>query len=744
MRNMRKRLLIICILLCSLCAHAQLGRQFWFASPEMALHSADMRMYLCIAADSADADVTIAMPAMPSYSAQTVHVSAFDFQRIILAEDYASYMQHIAAYHNQIQPRAIQITASAPVSCYVQMTGVNGEIYTLKAENAIGKEFAWALQNQYRNSNSTSKKQTYANAYASAQIVATEDSTTVDIYPTRRLYGDTTILPRRVMLHRGEVYSFRADSKRAEAHPTATRIIADKPIAVLTMDDSMSPYQKYYGEDAVADQQVPVSLLSNDYIAIGNGLKWEGVLVTDITTDSTEFIPMNGRPALYIHRDHPTQVFQITGYGNEAGGTQLPQLYDGGSKRVLYARPSDSQWTKMHILTPATNIHAIYVDAQPVDTALFQPVPEAEEWAFATINISHLPLNRTIAVHSEAEKFHLAIIDASSAAKNKHGQSVPTSCSFGYFSDYAPAPEAPDTIPSDTVLIVVPPDINTPPDTITPPDTVLIVVPPDTIPSDTVRLLPPDTVPAKARKHHLMMYMQGAYAHHILHNNDFRWGLSYGVGLGFLYEYRHKHFLLNVGVGVLWQDVELRSQTKVTTPFVDSQGDDCTLHMKIHRKDRARMGYIEVPFLVGGQWSLFYLLGGIKVGVPLWGNTVSEARMTDIAMYDRYFVPFSNMANHGLQTDVPTIRDGALPTIMADTRLSLEMGLNLDRYRLGVYADYGAFWTKQENNTLSFMELTNPVEPATWSLRHPFNCSLINNAHPHNFMAGIKFTIVLY
>lgn len=725
---MRKRIYVILTLLCSLSTFAQVGQQFWFASPEMARHSADMQLQLCVFADSLDADITIAMPASSSFPVRTIHVPAFSHQTVLLAPDYTYYMRHIAAYHNSILPNALSISASAPVSCYIQMTGVNGEIYTLKGENALGTEFSLALQNRFRNSNTRTKHQIYENAYASAQVIATEDSTLVTIYPTQLLYPDTTLTPRQVMLHRGQVYSFRAVSKRAEAHPTATRIVASKPISVLTMDDSMSPYQKYMGEDAVADQQVPTSLLGTDYIALSNGLNWEGLLVTDLTTDSTEFISMRGREALYIHRNHPVQVLQLSGLGNEAGGTQLPTLYNSGSRRVVYARPNDSRWTRMHILTPTANTSAIRIDGQLLDTALFTPVPEAEEWSYATVDMSRHAKDKTITITSDGDIFHLSIIDASSAVRSKQGYAVPTSCSFGYFSSYAhPIPE---------------------PEVILPPVEVAEVAVVDTLP-----VLPPappvvveDTVPEKPKSegHHFAMYMLGAYSHIPFGNSDFRWGLGYGVGLGFLYEYQHNHFLLDLGVGVLWQDVEHRSESDASAAYTDTQGDECTLSMHIRRSDRVRMGYVEVPLLVGGQWNGFYLMGGVKAGVPLWGNTRSEARMSNWAMYDKYFVPFQQMPNHGLRLDEPVTRRHARPSYIADTRLSLELGLRLRRYRLGVYADYGVLWPKMDNGTTPLMDMTDPLQPSTWSLHHPLSSSVSNGKYAHTFFTGLRFTIVLY
>jgi len=720
---MRTKIVAILLVVFSLAVKAQVGKQFWFAAPEMAKHSADMQLRLCVFADSLDADVTILNP---HSSPLTIHLSAFSHQEVILAPDYSTYMQDIAVYHNQVMPRAIIITSEAPVSCYAQMTGVNGEIYTLKGENALGTDFVVALQNRFRNSNAITQSQIYTNAYSSAQIIATEDSTIVDIYPTELLYGDSAIVPRHILLNRGEVYSIRAASKRAQAHPVATRIVANHPISVLTMDDSMSPYQKYFGEDAVAEQQVPLPLLGNDYIAIANGTKWEGVFVTDLTTDSTEFISMNGQKALYIHRDHPIQVFQLTGYGNEAGGTQLPSLGNSGSRRVIYSRPTDSKWTWMHILTPTENKNHILINAQRVDPSLFQPVPEAAHWSFATINVSQIATSQTIVVTSDKDIFHLSVIDASSAAVNAQGKAIPTSCSFGYFSSYGKIekPENPEMIEA----------LETPdtPETLEIIDTLEIL--------DTLETL--DTIDTPT-PHHFTLYMEGAYSHLPFGNRDFTWGLGYGAGIGFLYEYENKHFLLNLGVGFLWQDVEHRSQTDMSVPFTDTQGDESTLMMRIKRSDRVRMGYVEVPVLIGGIWKGFYLLGGVKAGVPLFGNTRCEARMTNYAVYDQYFVPFSEMSNHGLQVDVPTTRTESRPKFVADTRASLELGLHLDRYRLGLFADYGVLWPKLDNGSTPWMQLNNPVEPATWELHHPLASSVSNGACTHTLLAGVKFTIRL-
>lgn len=728
-------LILLCI--CPQFVWSQEGKQFWFAAPEMALHSQDMSLELYLFADDQPAEVVISMPADTSFALMTVHLDAKTSRHITLNPTYQEYMQQMASYHNKVNNRGLLLSADQPISAYIQMTGVNSETYSLKGERALGTDFMAAIQNHYRNSNSISQHNTYTNAYSSAQIIATEDSTWVTIEPTQVLYGDTTIVPRTVMLNRGQVYSFRAVSKRAEAHITATRIRSSQPIVVMTMDDSMSPYRKYYGEDAVAEQMVPSSLLGTDYIAMGNGLKWEGVVITDLQTGKSEFRPMNGQTTMVIHSETPVQVFQITGYSNEAGGAQLPTLDNAGSLVTHYARLANSHWTWFNVLTPTTNTAHLTMNEEPIDSTIFQPVPDAPEWSVAKIDVSSFEIGQFIELRSSKERFHMAVVDATSivqsSAADRHY--VATSCSYGYFSDYVL--QQPVEIPPVVVVDTVPPVIM---DTIPEiPDTIVVV---DTI------VVPPDTTPVqkKERHGHFALYLEGAYSHIPFGNSDFRWGLGYGAGIGFLYEYQKNHFLLDVGVGFLWQDVEHRRNQDMSMPWIDSQGSESTLYLRAHRNDRSRMGYVEVPILVGGTWNWFYLLGGVKVGVPVFGNTRCQVRATDVAMYDQYWVPFIEMPNHGIRTNVPVEHKGDKLDAQVDTRLSLEIGANLGsderaRYRLGLYADYGLLFPNK-NHDAPWMDSHDAVHMERWEMNHPLLSSEANSHWAQNLFMGIKMTII--
>ena len=751
MKHTIKHIYLLCALLCTMGAQAQLGRQFWFAAPEMAQHSKDMSLRLYLVTHTEAAEVTICMPANEHFAPQTFHIAPDGFQEVVLAADYTAFMERFAAYHNRVNTNALCIVSDQPIGAYVQMTGVNSETYTLKAENALGTDFRLAGQNTYRNSNSFPKHETYRNAYSSAQIIATEDSTVVIVTPTQLLFGDNQLIPRQVKLNRGEVYSFRADSKQAESHIAGTHIEADKPVVVNTMDDSMSPYQDYYGEDAVADQMVPSSLLGTDYIAIGHGLKWEGVCITDLETGETEFWYMGDNEVRFIHRDQPVQVFQISGHRNEAGGTQLPPL-TAGSRQVQYKRLGDSQWCWFHVLTPSSNIANFQIDGAPLDSTVFKTVEDAPEWSYAVLNMDNRNKNDVITVTSSGEPFQMSVIDASSARQSADGRPVPTSCSFGYFSNYTT-----DSIPRI--------------DTIVKPDTIIV---PDTVKVDSVPRKP------KYGPHSILIYGEGMCSHIPFGNTDFQWGLGYGAGIGLLYQYQRNHFLLNVGAGFMWQDTEHKRTIHTTNNIIDSQGTPCIVQSTNVRSDRSRLGYVELPVLVGGTWGGFYLLGGVKIGAPLFGNTLCRTRVTDDAIYDRYFVPFEDMTNHALRFDVPYEQKKERIDYKFDTRLSLELGVNLGdvtmrrhtlaptdtldslsaapmeeiilpeeqpepavECRLGVFADYGLLWLPY-TGTQAWLDDSNFMQVEKWQMSHPLNSTLNNRNRAQNFFVGIKITILFH
>lgn len=789
-------LLLLCVFLVSV--RAQVGTQFWFASPELALHSRDMSYRLYIFAEGEETDVIVSMPAEPSFTPIHVHVEANGYQEVILAQSYTEYMDNFITEHGTKDTRGLSISSSAPISAYIQMTGVNGEAYTLKGDNALGTEFYISMQNKY--SNCILKSPVYERAYSSAQIVATEDGTEVVITPTKPIGYNESMKPIIIHLNRGETYAFCASSKDAAAHLTGTHIQSTKPIAVNSTDDSMSPHPDIYGEDLAADQILPNIICGTDYIAIGRGLSWEGVFITaledntTITTigqtapkkgdatllgehswtlnrNQTQFVSLGKTTAaLYIHASHDIQVFQLTGYHNEAGATQLPSLYRSGSKEVQYVRMSDSKYMNVHILTPSTNIAHIQCNGQPLDSTIFIPLLGNQDWSYAVIDASKMALGQRIQFQSTEDIFHMGVIDATSILPpNNKGRIVMTSCTYGYFSSYytpemdekfgreviPPLANRIDTIPVQDTLPKIAPIVVTKTDTI---------VPQDTLPQTH------DTIPAV--QHRLAVYVEGGYAHLPSFIQGARWGAGYGAGAGLLYELQKNHFIFDVGAGFLWEKTQDKLPTqKFSREYIDTQHSPNTLVYSMTRSDWTQLGQVEIPILFGGSWDHVYLLGGFKIGIPVWGKTAIHANISNEAFYDQYWVPLSQMDNHGLRFDVPENREGARIDYKVDTRVSFEFGVNLGKARLeqkdtttmaldsvpvmpevqqpspvtcrlGVFADMGAMWPIQKISNAPLYETTHPFNYSTWQMNHLLMSNEVNNHYIHNFIVGIKLTIL--
>ena len=796
-----KRIYIIISFVTILCGslYAQVGTEFWFAAPELALHSRDMSYRLYLFAEAEATDVTVSMPAESSFSPITVHVDEGGYQEIMLAKSYEEYMNTYIAKNGSKGGRGLYISSKAPISAYVQMTGVNGEAYALKGDNALGIDFYVSQQNLY--TNCIMAGEVYEHAFSSVQIVATEDSTEVTIEPTVGIGFTASRKPIVVMLNRGETYAFRASSKDGALHLTGTHITSTKPIVVNSTDDSMAPHPKIYGEDLAADQILPAIVCGTDYIAIGRGLSWEGLFVTaledntivsfigqsepvngEVTTveaktlvlakNQTQFVPLGKtNAAVYLHASKDVQVFQISGYHNEAGATQLPSLYRSGSKQVQYVRLADSKYMNVHILTPTTNIAHITCNDELIDSTMFIPLQGNKDWSYAVIDASMMPLGKRIQFRSSKDVFHLGVIDATSILKpNKQGKIIMTSCTYGYFSSYY-TPEMDIKYGREVI-----PPLAGRKDTLKVKDSLSIKAP-----SVERKAIPEDTVieqdSTKSLQHHFAIYMEGGYAHLPAFVNDVKWGTGYGAGAGLLYELQKEHFIFDIGAGFLWEKSQHKMPiTEFQKEYIDTQNAQNTLVYSIKRSDWTQIGQVDIPILFGGSWKHVYLLGGIKIGVPVWGRTDVNTSISNIAIYNQYWVPLSQMDNHGLRFDVPENRVETRLDYKLDTRLSFEFGFNIGpdlivhndtiasdslaiadtmaqtvasttkpskvRCRLGVFADMGALWPIQSFENMPLCAPEDAFNYSTWQLNHVLKSDAMNERYIHNFMVGIKFTVL--
>lgn len=731
---MKRLILIVLLCLSLLPMWAQRDTCFWVAVPSLAQHSSDASMRMYIFAEQSGTEVSVEMPADPSFRPIRLTIDSGRHADLLLAADYAEYLSRLATPHGAVANRALLVRASMPVTCYCQLTGVNGEAFVPRGQMALGTEFCVAMQNRYPNAEIETS--VYRDAYCSVQVLATEDSTEVR-------FPDRTI-----ELQRGQTYSYRANEKSAAAHMSGMQITASRPVSVFSTDDSPSPHPGISGEDAVIDQLLPVRMAGNDYIAVGRGLSWEGCFVqslsdtTEVTCGDgtsfvlppyrTRFLPLGKQTqVLRIHSSRPTQVFQITGFWNEMGGVLLPDLFRSGSQVVRYCRMSDSRHTSLNIVMPTADILSLNLPCS------WQSVPGDTVWSYAVVDMSALPIDSLLTIRSDSAAFHVGIVDATSAYTDAE-RPVMTSASYSYFSSYG------------TSLTSTPGNTSLTSSTSTPSPTSL---PSDTSSTNTTSLPSPTGKPAPTHqpaprdtvRHHLALYGEGAYSQLLLVQPGWLWSRGYSAGLGLVYELEYGHLLFQTGLGVSWRDAQQRVDTQqYTRADEDTQSSDNTVMYRIDRSDRARSLQLDLPLLVGGRWGAFYCLGGVRLGVPVYGNTRMQAMSSTMAQYDQYYDSFTDMDNHGLRTRVTSFQQAARLPYALDTRLHIELGTYMGmRARIAAYSDFGALLGGSMHTDAPMIDVSDKYDMQSWPMT-PVLRSNWAKKETHTFCVGLRFTYLLF
>jgi len=418
---------------------AQTDTAFWFTVPYLCSHSHGATYQLLLYAHNGTANVTVEMPSDSNFITKTFTIADGAFYDYELTNSYDSAQINFAASPDTISNHGIHVYSDVPISCYLQLTGENGELYSPKGRNGLGTDFVVTMQNSYPNVSS------YPDAFSSIQIVATEDNTTITIYPTAAGGPSGTTDPVTIVLDRGQTYDFRAISQTGAGHLGGTRIVADKPIVVQSTDDSVLQG----GFDLAGDQIVPVDFWGYEYVAVSMHNTWEGLYVTTLTDNTVvtlgdgssftinsgevHYIPMGSVGAMYMSATEPIGVWQQTGNSNggtgEVGGTMLPQMQCTGSEVVAYKRTTGTISTHLNIIAQAGNIGDFTINGAPLSSSVFSPVPGSDNtWYYANVDITNIvPENQLVIVRCTSGLFHVGAVDFTTG----------TSCTLGYFSDYA-------------------------------------------------------------------------------------------------------------------------------------------------------------------------------------------------------------------------------------------------------------------------------------------------------------------
>ncbi|MCR4800772.1 MAG: IgGFc-binding protein, partial [Bacteroidales bacterium] len=399
-------LLVLSVLSFVMGAFAQVDYEFWFAAPYGNIDHAPQwpdgypykvggrPIYLRLATQDADADVTVTLPAL-GITIANLSIEANGTASV----DLTPFIDNIQCSKegNVKEDKGIYIRSNALITAYYEIASVlNTDIFSLKGQNALGKEFYTPFQNKmsndtyhnkgmgeeqptsdYPNAGGVNDNHISDSAFSYIVIVATQDNTTVNITPTANCVGITAGSTKSVKLDRGQTYVVRAKGQDINSRLSGTHIVSTKPIAVTIGEDSA--YPDYYTksgdcEDYIGDQIVPVAVTGRDYVIFqGEGFKgresgnqgndFKEIVAITATKDNT-VVSVNGAQygsALnkgqtisieiekddiytFIHATNPVYAFQISGYHCEVAGAILPSIeMCTGSYKMGFVRTYGSQ-----------------------------------------------------------------------------------------------------------------------------------------------------------------------------------------------------------------------------------------------------------------------------------------------------------------------------------------------------------------------------------------------------------------
>jgi PKD repeat protein len=395
---MNRLLLFSFLLICSI-SKAQIDKEFWFAIPkETSGHgsiTAANNVSFKIAAMGLPANVVISMPANPAFVPRTLYVPANTSTIAVLATsfpEFATIYNNIASVGVEAQTgktnRGILIQSDNDITAYYDYDNVyNRDLFSLKGKNALGTDFYCPFQQIWTNGTNYNPR-----PLSSIEIVATEDNTTVTIYPTIVFKGRSDKNPFTISLNRGEAFSLVSNIPLPSGKASGTRITSDKNIGVTINDDSEKG-ANYSCYDLIGDQLVPVNIIGSKYLVMSgsSSLTHPTVAITphDISrgdqiivtaTQPNTVIDFRGLDGTVLYRTtlnagqtdyfsvditkanqtsvfvssndelKPLYVLHITGIGCELGGAILPSIAScTGSTEVTFYPSNISSQTEVTV-----------------------------------------------------------------------------------------------------------------------------------------------------------------------------------------------------------------------------------------------------------------------------------------------------------------------------------------------------------------------------------------------------------
>jgi len=434
---MNKIILFVAIVFNMAFSFGQTDTLFWFVAPEVAQSHGDRPIVLRFATLNTAATITISQPANPAFPVQVINLGINAAQTLDLTP-WVDITENKPP--NMILPFGFKIVSTTPIMAYYEVTptcNCNPDIFTLKGKNSLGTQFIVPFQNFLSNA---------AYARSGFDIVATQNNTTVTINPKNDIVGHPANVPFVIILQKGETYSAQAVSTSAGLHLSGSTVVADKPIAITIVDDSMSGAPYGGCADLMGDQIIPISVTGKEHITIKGYLNGPDKVYIVATQNNTQvtidgvnvailnitdmYVHTQTNATAYTQTDKPVYVLHTSGFGCEVGGAIVPPIVCTGSNTVAFVR-STNEFFAINILVPTGGENTFTLNGSPanIGPGIFQPVTgTAGTWKYAQIDgSSFIGVQQASRIENPNSKFHLGVI---------HG-GANSGCRYGYFSDFA-------------------------------------------------------------------------------------------------------------------------------------------------------------------------------------------------------------------------------------------------------------------------------------------------------------------
>ncbi|MBK9514605.1 MAG: IgGFc-binding protein, partial [Flavobacteriales bacterium] len=461
---MKKALLLVLGLLLTELVQAQTGTEFWMAPPDVTLRHnmpGDEPIFINVAAGNAPATVTISQPANAGFNGGVPIV-------LNLAAN-TSTRYNLTALKAQLETRptnavlntGLRIQSTANITCYYEPSNTNNpDIMALKGANGLGTEFYIPLHKHAPFYNHNFSPNDADLAFASFDIVATENNTLVMIYSPVAVDGHPALVPFTITLQQGQTYSCANTAPATHfdplTHPSGAVVLSDKPIAISIKDDSNhNPSGGCY--DLMLDQIVPVDILGTDYIAVKGALNATGdesLFLMAVENNTQVFIDGNATPvatlfagqyyrhdmdylsgaannSTFVSGSKPLYAIHVTGFGCEQGMAILPPLNCAGSTNLSFTRStSEAFFLNLLVRNGSQDDFVVSPASATIPASAFQAVPGTGGlWMAARIqyNTTEVPVNQAFSVTNTTDVFSLAIINGGGSS----------GCRYGFFSEFS-------------------------------------------------------------------------------------------------------------------------------------------------------------------------------------------------------------------------------------------------------------------------------------------------------------------